>query len=294
MTFCDRAAVCLLLAVAGLVHFVVLFAVGVDTSVKTAEAKVAPVACPVGVKILDMRNDGDLLITVQDVINIILGEDVVAHSSEVSTTPECAFRCDFPTWNTRRHYNTSVVRVDGKSFITDRGKPLVGIVRGIATNEYFSQPPSVEGRSLPEIDQTNVYPHSLSRYNLDIRRIENVAVPNIWSLVSLKLLPIVRDRFSQQTCLPTGDPGIEKHSQERKPFQPHFLNFTSPVLCTFGAVCGCILLAFGSVLLLLVYWRMGSDSATNSNIVLAIRFVAAAACFLIGQYCLFSALGLTP
>lgn len=88
-----------LLAVTGLMYFVVLRTVGIHAGVESTKAKVAPIACPVGVKVLSVYHNSNLLVAMNDVLNIIVGENFVAHSSEITPTAERAFFGDFPTWD---------------------------------------------------------------------------------------------------------------------------------------------------------------------------------------------------
>jgi hypothetical protein len=129
----------------------------------------------------------------QDVIDIILRQHLIAHWSKVTATAERAFFRDFTARNARWDHDPSIARIIGQSFLAESSKPVIGIVHGVVSDEYFRDPPSFERRGSPKINQANVYSHPLSGCDPHICWIGDIAVPNIRSLINLELLRIVVD-----------------------------------------------------------------------------------------------------
>jgi hypothetical protein len=187
----DRAVV--LIAVAGLVYFIVLLAVGVCVGVETSKAIVAPIARPVGIEVLRVNHNSDLLIAVQDVINVFFGKNFIAHSGEVAAPTEGAFFGNLTARNAGWHNDSSVVWIVREWLVANRCEPIVCIVHSTLSDEYFRGPSRVESGSLPEIDHAKINPHSLTGYDLYIHWIDHVAIPYVGALVDLKLLRSVID-----------------------------------------------------------------------------------------------------
>lgn len=275
-------------------HFIVLLAVGVDATVETSKAKVAPIANPVSVKVLHVYNDGNRFISMKDVIHVVLLKNVVTHGGEITPSPERSLFSDFTTWNAGRYHYSGFGGIVGQYFFPESSKPIVGVLHGIITDKYFRDSFGIESGGLPEIEQRDVHPHSLSDYNFYIRRISNVAIPQIWSLVNLELLYGVCNDFAGHGALPPSEESVNYYSQQRKPFDPNFFEFTSNIFITLGLAVGGIFFALGVMLLLFLWRRVGLYTAANMNIMLWFGLMSAAGFIWFGQWAIFSVLGLMP
>ena len=91
-----------------------------------------------------------------------------------------------------------------------------------------------------------------------------------------------------QSALPEGDPGIDKHGQQRKALQPHSCGFTSPIFLALGFVCGFVLFALGAVSLLYLWRTVNLNGTANRNLVFGLSLPISAALISLGQWILFS------
>jgi hypothetical protein len=119
--------------------------------------------------------------------------------------------------------------------------------------------------------------------------------PDIRSLISNELNPTIiasmvgTHRYPpSQSALPEGDPGIDKHGQQREALQPHSCGFTSPIFLALGFVCGFVLFALGAVSLLYLWRTVNLNGTANRNLVFGLSLPISAALISLGQWILFS------
>jgi hypothetical protein len=201
---------------------------------------------------------------VQNVIHVFLSQDVIAHSGEVTTPAESALLSNLAPWNTGRNHYTSLAWIVGQHLFAESPKPSVGILHGGIPDNYPRESSSPKSWSFPEIKQGNIHPHSLASYDFDIDWIGDIAVPDVWSLVYLKLLGIVVDAAFREPTQPSSQKCID---------QEHPSCNLSPKKVL--VLMGCILVVSGFKLLFKIIDKIHLDARFNVNVAVGGFFLAA-------------------
>lgn len=101
------------------------------------------------------------------------------------------------------------------------------------------------------------------------------------------------DQVVRQASLPDGNSSVEQHPYQRYEFKKKFFGFTSPIFLALGYMCSSVFFTFSVVLLKKILWGVRFNGSPHFNFAIVLMLFSAAL-FWIGQWCLFSVLGLLP
>jgi len=192
----SAAIALLLVAVTGLVHFVVFRAVG--SSLRYNEmgyADIAPVAIPGQIKILNSGNNGNGPVVVKNPIVFIQRGDRFTENGRTISLVEIA-----------RHprKDVSISGVSGwvslNGSIAQVSKPFVGLLQCIFPKYYSSDRNLVNRWRLPIVDKVEIGSEQLilGKSRINYR-------PDIWPLVANEIIPRLGYGVASQTTLPTSE-----------------------------------------------------------------------------------------
>ena len=249
-------------------HFVMTVAVGKTAHFVTRKAQVAPITIPMHVVILDAKHHRCGITGVQHAVNVILFQNVIAHN--------CGIPADRFVWvgGNSRDYDYFLAGLSRQRTVTEVSKPLIGVLHGGWSNEYFSSRASPHGRGFSIVHPMDIDPHFFVRNNVDIFRCKIVELPHVRSLVNLKMFTGIIDALSGQASLPEGQSSINEQ-QGRRDFRPkkYFLAMGCTVL-----LCGIVLI---SKVLNKVYFGPRFNVNVTVGIFLLAGIVVSGGCLLI-------------
>jgi hypothetical protein len=287
---CFRLA---LVAVTGLMHLIVGVAVSEDAVFLSRQTDVAPVTSAIAIEVLHPNASVTGVVGVQDVAYLILRKNIVAVYRGIQ---ECFCWIGRNSW---RNWETPIWPLNqtwGKRFtpVSHQGEPLFYRLLSIGSAIDFPCSSEVNCWSFSIVHPIKIDEHLVAFDDMDVFWRDIFEVPNIRSLLNPKLLTVVVNTFARKGSLPIGDSGIDDDSKERKPFEPHFFVFTSPVFLAFGLMCGIVFFALGAVSLLYFWRTMNLDGTAYKNLVFGFSLTASAGIIWFGQWIIFSVFGLVP
>jgi hypothetical protein len=249
--------VVVVLAVTGLMHFVVFPTVGYCSVFEPRKAQIAPVAVPIAVVILEADCQGNRLIGCLDVVDRIGIERFTRFDGRKA--PESLHWVRRYTWGNDYFRGSWSI---GKRRIAETIKPCIHFVRCIWTEECpgSSYPPECGRPSI--IDPMDVDPKPVAFGDMKPACIERSAVPNVGSLVSLKLFAGVVDKRAGHASLPKSDSSIDGDGDKSpKRYDKVFVAI------------GALVFSFGLVLLYRVWWRVYFNLPPDANVAIYVALV---------------------
>ena len=126
----------------------------------------------------------------------------------------------------------------------------------------------------------------------------------VWAYFGIGINIVVGDAFFnarqieglalfQQASLPPSNTGIYRHRNKGSQFEKQFFSFTSPVFLALGYACSAVFFSLGIMSVKKTLWGVGFYGSMNINMG-CVLLIVGVTCIWIGQWCLFSVLGLLP
>lgn len=210
----------LLVAVTGLVHFVVFGAMREHAVFETRETHNAPVTDTKTVKVLAEDAEYDGPIVVEDVLNLLRSKRLVASQCD-KNTPEPSSAIWFFNWFNRwlACSGSGKLNIGGDALRNDRSivglvgkylaalrfqlrEPCLRIGSGAGPNKYLSTVADIESRGFAEVDEGEVGFQPLGSFDSKVSGSGgNFVAPYIGPLVAFKLFRIVGYALASQQAL---------------------------------------------------------------------------------------------
>jgi hypothetical protein len=190
---------------------------GRSAVLESRKTKVAPIAFPVAVVVLDTRGQSDRLIGFQNISDKIGIEWHCCADAGVA-----AKGLNGISWHAGRDNKFGGIGILREGIVAESIKPSVRLLHSIWSEEYAFSGDSVKRGGSSVVDPVNIEVHSIVYRDVESVRVKNAAIPNIGALVGLKSFSGVVDKFSSHARLPESQSGVDNNGEKRSDLKQNF------------------------------------------------------------------------